>query len=379
MTAALLLCLAAGPPDAGSPDAGTRAALTAPRPAAVRLARYADLVEDLGSPDFRTRADASSKLRLAAADAADALAAAARDTDLERRTRAVDALASALVAAAHDPGARGGEVAGLLAALRAVADDPAAPADAAAAAEATLSRFPTAATTAAVAALRADGAAVMRHTIPGVIGQATYSVTLDDRWAGGAAGLTALRDVARLGRVHVTDDALPEAARAALDAGEYGRFAVERRGKAFLGIQFDATVGDGCIIDNVTAGGPADRAGLRGGDEIVAFGGRDIAGPGSLLDAIREVGKLGEPTELKVRRFDLETRSRGPAETVRVTLSRWPDGEQRAMRGNPGLPPNFRLAPPRLRGPRLVPVPADRPAVPEPPGVEPADGGDTPD
>ena len=365
MTAALLLLAAAAPGEACDP-------LTAPRPAAVRAALYADHIGELGADDYHTRVRAEDRLVRAGADAADRVAAAARDADLERRTRAVEVLARALRSAAAE--GREGDAGDLLAALRTVADDPAVPGDAAAAAVATLDRFPTTATRAAIAALRADGAAVMEHTIEGITGSLHYSVTLDDRWTGGSAGLARLRDVTPLGRVHVTDGALPDDARQALDAGAFGNFAVERRGKAFLGIQFNATVGNGCVIEQVTAGGPADRAGLKGGDEILSFGGRDVAGPGALLDAIREIGTLGEPTPVTVRRA--AERFDGPqkVETVRVTLARWPDGVQKQARA-PRLPPNFRAVPLQIRPPRMVP----RPATPEPPGVDPADGGDTPD
>ena len=370
----LLVLLAAAAAD------GERAPLTAPRPAAVTAELLGPFVADLGAGDYRTRRAASDRLERAGAAAAGLLAGAARDADPERRTRAVEALARGLQAAAKEGAEE--DVLTLLAALRAVADDSAAPGDSGAAAKATLDRFPSAATAAAVAGLRARGAAVMRRSVPGVFGDLGLSVTIDDRWTGGADGLALLRDVARLDTVYLTDGALPDAARADLLAGKFGALSVERRGKAFLGIQFNPTVGNGCLIDTVTVGGPADRAGLRGGDEILSFGDRAVTSSGGLLDAIREIGTLGEPTPVKVRRGWGTDAPPGTEETVRVTLSRWPDGPQVPRRRARELPPGLRLPPRQVLPPRLVPnpvAPGERPADPEPGGVDPADGGDTPD
>ena len=176
-------------------------------------------------------------------------------------------------------------------------------------------------TAAAVAEVRRLGGAAMR-TDEGFAGRwpARWAVTLDDRWTGGVEGLRHLRAIAGLQSVHLTDDCpLPEAARAALLAGEYGKFSVERRSKAFLGVMFQVDGAGGCQLDRVLPGGPAARAGLRPGDVIVQFGDAPIATPADLLDAIRTHGTVGEATAVTIDRP-------GPGRTVlSVTLSRWPD------------------------------------------------------
>ena len=361
--------------------AADRPPLLAPRPAAARAERFAELADRLGDDDFSVREDAAARLERAGVAAADALVKAAADADPERRSRAVEVLARSLQRAARRDD--GPALLVLMNALKTVAEDPAAPADGAAAARATLDRFPTSATKAAVADLRAGGAAVMRQSIPGVFGMADYSVTFDDRWTDGEDGLAALREVAALRRVYYTEGALTDAARADLRAGKYGTFSVERRGRAFLGIQFSPTIGNGCVIEQVTGGGPADRAGLRGGDQILSFGGEATDSPAALLDAIREIGRPGVPAEVRVRRGFAADVPPGTEQTVTVTLSRWPDGAAQP-RGRRGVRRNFGAPPPNFRVPRLlIPDPAPpggrRPAVPEPPGVDPADGGDTPD
>ena len=176
-------------------------------------------------------------------------------------------------------------------------------------------------TAAAVAEVRRLGGAAMR-TDEGFAGRwpARWSVTLDDRWTGGAAGLRHLRAIAGLRQVHITDNCpIPAAARTALLAGDYGEFSIERRSKAFLGVTFHANGAGGCQIVGVTPGSPAARAGLMRGDVIVQFGDAPIATAVDLLDAIRTHGTVGEATAVT---FDRPNRKR---RTLPVTLSRWPD------------------------------------------------------
>ena len=359
-----------------------RVPLTAPRPAAPAVempdaTELERLVRDLGADDFAVREAAAGRLRRAGAFAAEALRSAARDGDLETRTRAVSLLAESLRDAVQREDA--GAAAAFADALQRLSEPPApdtpevaaVPADAAAAAAATLERFPASVTAMAIRAIRGLGAAVMPTNVRGLSGR-RYSVTLDDRWTGGAEGLRHLRQIGGVSNVYYTDGAVTDKARRDLLAGRYGFFAVERRGKAFLGISFDTAVGEGCVIERVTVGGPADRAGLREGDQITKFGGVEVAGPQALLDAIRERGEPGAPVPVVVRRQD----GRG-AETLNkaVTLGRWPDGDTKFRGEDPrliipgGLPRRF--GPPIRR-----PVPDLPPTAPR---QDPADGGDTPD
>ena len=198
-------------------------------------------------------------------------------------------------------------------------------------------------TAAAVAAVRRLGATAMNPDVfPGPAGRepALWAVTLDDRWTGGAGGLRHLRAIAGLSTVHLTDDCpLPAAAHGRLIAGEYGDFSVERRSKAFFGVQFSPGGAGGCRLEGVVPGGPAARAGLRRGDVVVQFGDAPIDTASDLLDAIRRHGTVGEAVPVTVF---------GPRRRRRVVLSvtpdRWPD-----------LPRND--AGPEL--PRVAPSPGD--------------------
>ncbi|MEM9703886.1 MAG: PDZ domain-containing protein, partial [Planctomycetota bacterium] len=255
-------------------------------------------------------------------------------------------------------------------------------------AEAALGAFPTAITTAALIEIQARGGAVAmlngfnRAFAPGVGGPLSQplSIALDDRWTGGEEGLKYLRSVSNLTQVHLTDDCpIPPKARADLIARRYGNFEVERRGKAFLGVQFTTGGAGGCQIGEVTPGGPAQKAGLRRGDIIIQFADTPINTPATLLDAIREQGEVGVPADVTVVRF-------GKTQKVEVTLSRWPDQtiDPLLNRGFPARPAPFQPALPRPvpMNPRLLPrdlAPRDDAELEERQDAGPADPDGEPD
>ena len=73
---------------------------------------------------------------------------------------------------------------------------------------------------------------------------------------------------------------------------------------AFLGIQMvDASGGRGpCVIEGATRDGPAEAAGLRSNDRVLAVDGKPIANCGALLDEITARAP-GDTVEIKVERF----------------------------------------------------------------------------
>ena len=412
LASALLLGAFVSPDQSGETAEPTdRAPLLAPRPARRGLSerQIAAAVENLAADDWATR-EAASRLLEHTPAAAGALRAAAFDDDPERRTRAVAALSEGVQKAV-----RRGDLpaaAAFVEALNALwnaddpgSDDPGSPdaatpagatarVEAAASAEAALGLFPTTVTPLAIAEVRRQGAAVMRTDLlnrgfgPAFGGgnRPAWSITLDDRWTGGEAGLRYLRLIDNLRQVHLTDDCpIPENARRGLIAREYGTFAVERRGKAFLGVSFSTGGAGGCQIESVTAGGPASRAGLRPGDVIVRFGETPINTPAALLDAIREEGTVDEATPVTV------LRPGRPRAVIPVTLSRWPDRPLTDPNAPdprfpfrpqplPGLaPPGF--APPRPPGGFVPPAgpPGGLPPVPDfDPPFDPGFGDDPP-
>ena len=73
-------------------------------------------------------------------------------------------------------------------------------------------------------------------------------------------------------------------------------------GGAFLGISFDADhQGAGCRVGSVVSGGPAQQAGIRDGDLITQWEGKDIADSDALMVLIRH-SQPGTAVKLTIRR-----------------------------------------------------------------------------
>src|SRR5947199_4901085 len=76
-------------------------------------------------------------------------------------------------------------------------------------------------------------------------------------------------------------------------------------------------VGEGAFVEESSAGGPADRAGIRYGDVVTRVGGRRVAGPADVGDAV--AGRHpGDDVEVEIVRAD------GTRESVLVTLGARP-------------------------------------------------------
>ena len=60
-------------------------------------------------------------------------------------------------------------------------------------------------------------------------------------------------------------------------------------------------VSKGAQIANVTAGGPAERAGILENDVVVKVGNRDVADADEFVVAVRQL-KIGEPAPIEVVR-----------------------------------------------------------------------------
>ncbi len=86
--------------------------------------------------------------------------------------------------------------------------------------------------------------------------------------------------------------------------------------RAFLGVSTSAGTG-GVTIAAVTAGGPAESAGLKVGDVIVSVGGQKVSDPDQVAAAIQDQHP-GDGIEVKVQRG-------GSDQTVTVTLGERPD------------------------------------------------------
>ncbi|KKL58767.1 hypothetical protein LCGC14_2222050, partial [marine sediment metagenome] len=81
-----------------------------------------------------------------------------------------------------------------------------------------------------------------------------------------------------------------------------GRRAMEAYAEAYIGIVPELlSERAGCEVAEVAPGGPAEKAGLKAGDVIVAWDGQDIESVAELMVAVHG-GKPGQEVALKVRR-----------------------------------------------------------------------------
>jgi len=105
---------------------------------------------------------------------------------------------------------------------------------------------------------------------------------------------------------------------------------VTEPGRPFLGINMqeldasilkglDPSVKRGVLVTNVVDGSPADEAGFKDGDIVVAFDRKDVGTP-SELKALVDKAEVGETVNVKVIR-DGEPRS------IKVTIGGWPEDE----------------------------------------------------
>ncbi|MDA1189045.1 MAG: PDZ domain-containing protein, partial [Chloroflexi bacterium] len=67
-----------------------------------------------------------------------------------------------------------------------------------------------------------------------------------------------------------------------------------------LMVPHDEVVGGSVIISSIAPGSPAQEAGLRGGDTVLAVDGQNISRVEDLIELVRN--KAGEPVSLTVRR-----------------------------------------------------------------------------
>ena len=86
---------------------------------------------------------------------------------------------------------------------------------------------------------------------------------------------------------------------------------------AYIGVSTAPTQNGGAQVGEVTAGGPAAKAGIQPGDVITEVGGDKVTDPADVASAI-ENDKPGDKVDVKV------TRS-GSERTVQVTLGQRPD------------------------------------------------------
>ena len=144
-----------------------------------------------------------------------------------------------------------------------------------------------------------------------------YYIRIDRNWVGGDQGLEQIKRLSKLNTLYVidgakvSDEAIENLQTALPDLN------VQFRGEAFLGISGhpNQVGGLGCLIDKVTEGGAAERAGIRPGDMIVSFGSKRVTDFSSLIEIIG-THKAGDKVAVQLRRG-------GRVEQLEVVLDGW--------------------------------------------------------
>ena len=94
---------------------------------------------------------------------------------------------------------------------------------------------------------------------------------------------------------------------------------VTRSGRAYLGVRVGDITGNGVLVGEVIAAGPAARAGLRAGDVIVSIAGKPTSSATGLSEVLATL-RPGQRVAVKIVRQD------GSEATLQVTLGELPGG-----------------------------------------------------
>jgi putative serine protease PepD len=78
--------------------------------------------------------------------------------------------------------------------------------------------------------------------------------------------------------------------------------------RPFLGVTMAASSQPGVLLQGVQPGSPADAAGLKAGDVIVRFGGKDVRTIDELRQSIHQA-RIGESYEIVYERQGIEAKT----------------------------------------------------------------------
>lgn len=155
----------------------------------------------------------------------------------------------------------------------------------------------------AVAAVRKLGGFVKYSDRPYTANTNIAFVQLDQNWAGGDKGLKHIRRITFLPGLYVIEGApVSTDAVNALHA-EMPNLTVQRRGRAFLGVQAGTSFqGIGIQIGAVTDNSAASRAGIEPGDVITSFAGKPVDTFDALVGRIQSDAAPGKTVKVELLR-----------------------------------------------------------------------------
>jgi hypothetical protein len=141
-------------------------------------------------------------------------------------------------------------------------------------------------------------------------------IVIGSRWTGGDDGLKHVLRLSQVRRVYRVKNA--PISDGAVERLESAGYAVEVRG-AFLGIRgsvpFAGADFEGCLIDSVTAGSPAEKGGLQSQDIVLKFDDKEVKDFNELIDLLKS-SEPGQTVTFTVLRG-------GERKTVKVELGTW--------------------------------------------------------
>ncbi|MEX1096726.1 MAG: PDZ domain-containing protein [Planctomycetales bacterium] len=145
-------------------------------------------------------------------------------------------------------------------------------------------------------------------------------IVLGRSWKGGDEGIKYIKRLPDLPALYVTkgpgfSPISPQAEQELLQAIPHLRLQV--RGLAFLGIQGEQNHQGGCLVNGVTPGAAAEKAGIEPGDMVLKFDGKPVADFQSLIDLIMEK-QPGQTAPAIIRRAGREIE-------LTIELGTWAD------------------------------------------------------
>lgn len=163
---------------------------------------------------------------------------------------------------------------------------------------------------------------------------ASRRIIFTDEWKGGDEEFVRL---ARAGDLqaqiylidgcNISDDAVKRLTEQFSNAFGGAPLAISRRGRCLLGITNNSpAVGEGCVINSVSAGSTADVAGLMPGDVIVEFDGKPVKSFDDVTSRVRKHREGDVVPVIAVRSLS------GEAAEFKLTLQGWVNAEMRKQR-----------------------------------------------